>query len=210
MKIAVVATLLWCNFHANPYGPELQVKQMLCGRLRRIINILLYIGVGQFIINTYFFVKKIKVDFHTMKSVISYIKFLSKSLLIDFLTSILILLILFIINSTKIFSDKYYILPFISIVATAIFSISIIYRENNQDLYNKSINSVVLLVLSIFSFICLILTFYDIDIIPVFILAKFPLSVSITFFLPGNNKYLTRKNKKLNPQKKITKDIYYY
>ena len=29
MKIAVVATLLWCNFHANPFGPELQVKQML-------------------------------------------------------------------------------------------------------------------------------------------------------------------------------------
>ena len=29
MKIAVVATLLCGNFHANPYGPELQVKQML-------------------------------------------------------------------------------------------------------------------------------------------------------------------------------------
>jgi len=30
MKIAVVATLLG-NFHANPFGPELQVKQMLEG-----------------------------------------------------------------------------------------------------------------------------------------------------------------------------------
>jgi len=29
MKIAVVAALLWCNFHANPFGPELQVKQMI-------------------------------------------------------------------------------------------------------------------------------------------------------------------------------------
>jgi hypothetical protein len=28
MKIAVVATLLG-NFHAKPFGPELQVKQML-------------------------------------------------------------------------------------------------------------------------------------------------------------------------------------
>jgi len=32
MKIAVVATLLCGNFHANPFGPELQVKQMLDGR----------------------------------------------------------------------------------------------------------------------------------------------------------------------------------
>jgi hypothetical protein len=34
MKIAVVATLLG-NFHAKPFGPELQVKQMFDGRLRR-------------------------------------------------------------------------------------------------------------------------------------------------------------------------------
>jgi len=34
MKIAVVATLLG-NFHAKPFGPELQVKQMLGTRLRR-------------------------------------------------------------------------------------------------------------------------------------------------------------------------------
>jgi hypothetical protein len=32
MKIAVAAL---GNFHANPYGPELQVIQMLDGRLRR-------------------------------------------------------------------------------------------------------------------------------------------------------------------------------
>jgi hypothetical protein len=38
MKIAVVATLLLCNFHANPYGPELQVKQMLDGRRFRGAN----------------------------------------------------------------------------------------------------------------------------------------------------------------------------
>ena len=36
MKIAV-ATL--GNFHAKPFGPELQVKQMLGGRLRRARNI---------------------------------------------------------------------------------------------------------------------------------------------------------------------------
>ena len=32
MKIAVASL---GNFHANPYGPELQVKQMLDWRLRR-------------------------------------------------------------------------------------------------------------------------------------------------------------------------------
>jgi len=36
MKIAVASL---GNFHAKPYGPELQVNQMLSGRLRRAINI---------------------------------------------------------------------------------------------------------------------------------------------------------------------------
>jgi len=36
MKIAVVASLLCGNFHANPYGPELQVKQMLYARLTAV------------------------------------------------------------------------------------------------------------------------------------------------------------------------------
>jgi len=40
MKIAVVAALLG-NFHAKPYGPELQVKQMLgpaCGGAEQLYN----------------------------------------------------------------------------------------------------------------------------------------------------------------------------
>ena len=61
MKIAVVAVLLG-NFHAKPFGPELQVKQMLAGRLRRkkatYKNLTKSVFVTYFILaNTYICVK---------------------------------------------------------------------------------------------------------------------------------------------------------
>jgi hypothetical protein len=46
MKIAVVASLLG-NFHANPYGPELQVKPMLDGRFAQITNHKEYFYAGR-------------------------------------------------------------------------------------------------------------------------------------------------------------------
>ncbi len=34
-KLQVVASLLWCNLHPKPFGPELQVQQMLAGHRKQ-------------------------------------------------------------------------------------------------------------------------------------------------------------------------------
>jgi len=148
-----------------------------------------------------------------MKSELSYLSVAIKALLIDIIVSVIISIFLIANSFTDYISNKCFILPIISALATVFLSNGLVYKERNHGVTDKLITSIVLLITCIFCLMAIIVSMNDIKQISGIIIFKIPLSSVAARFLPNNYVQIKKKEvnkKKLDPKKKITDNIYYY
>ena len=148
-----------------------------------------------------------------MESQLSYTRTSSKALVLDLIISFLICVILLSLNMKEFIDQKYYLLPLYSAILTFILSIGLVYKDRNSNQIDKILSSIIISFICIFSFILILMSITDPTKLPGTIVMKFPLTSIAIMFLPRKKLIVIekrKKDKKLDPKKRITDDIYYY